>query len=412
MKLGGEQLASHHIFRQKHTDLNEIYYVMALRSFIVSFVGIFVPIYLWNLGYSLADILLIEFLIYFGEALLEIPTAYLLARYGAKKLIAISMPILVAHFLILWTIPNFHWSMPVISFSASLATVLFWQAYHWDFSKAKHNHEASKEVSVIVIISSITGASAPFIGGFIASRFGIDYVFGIVAVLLFFTLIPLFRKAPNHIKRKIDYHKLKMKRIKFQIISYAGLATQGAVGAVIWPIFVFLIVKTYENVGIVTSLALTLTLFITYFLGKSADHGNRHRYLRTGSFLMGLVYFVKAIASTFMHVFSLDFLSNIANSFFYAPFVSEYYLHADEESRIEYICIMESTSDLARACLLLTLLALTLFFDDRIVLILGLVFAGLASLLISLMPPSKDDVEIKDKTIKVQRMIRSKSEAH
>lgn len=409
MKLGGEQLAFHHVFRQKHTELNEIYTVMALRSFIVSLIGIYVPIYLWNLGYSLADILIIEAILYLGEALLEIPTTYLNAYFGPRKLIAVSMPVLVAHFLILWTIPTYHWSFLAIALSGSLATALFWQAYHWDFSKSKHNHEASRDVSVMLIFSSITGALAPFLGGFIASQLGINYVFGLVAFLLLFTITPLFKKGERHLSKKIDFQKIKMKTIKGDIISYWGLATQGAVGMVVWPLLVFLIVKTYQNVGLATSAALTLSLFFTYVLGKSADHGKRKKYLRTGSVLMSLVYFIKTVASSFLHVFSLDFLSNLANSFFYAPFVSEYYLHADEESRAEYISLMEIASDLARAFVLVLLLSLTLMFNDKGVLLWGLGFAGIASLLISFMPPAKCELAICDKTIKIQRQLKAKS---
>lgn len=411
MKLGGDHLALHHVFRFKHTELNEMYAVMAFRSFIVSLVGIFVPIYLWTLGYPLVDIFIIHLLIYLGDGILEIPVTFLLARFGPKRLIALSMPLLVAHFLILWTIPNFHWAIPIIAFSASIPLALFWQPYYYDFSKAKHSHEACKEVSLVLVLTSLTAALAPFIGGFIASHFGIGYVFALVAFLLVFAVAPLFKKGEQHVVRKIDYGRLKINKIREDLVSYWGMGTQGVVGMVVWPIFVYFIVKTYQNVGLATSMAMILTLVFTYLLGKSADHGKRQRYLKTGSFMMGLVYFVKAIASTFIHVFSLDFLSNLANAFFYAPFISEYYLHADEESRNEYLTIMEITSDLSRAFLLLFLAFLTLFFSDQTVLIIGLVLAGFGSLFISLMPPAKSEIEIKNKTIKVQRMIGAKNAA-
>lgn len=411
MKYGGDHLAAHHNFRIRYTQLNEVYSAMILRSFIASLLGIFVPIYLWNLHYPLYDILLVFMLTYLGEAMLEIPTTCLLGRFGPKKLMAASIPLLILHFSILSTIPKYHWPIPIIAISASAACALFWQAYHYDFSKAKHNHEASSEVSWVLILTSIVGGLAPFMGGYIATNYGINYLFGIAIALSFLIIIPLFKTGTDHKIIKADYNKLKIKKIRKEIIAYAGLGTHGIIGMVIWPLLVFLIVKSYQGVGAATSIALMLTLFITYFLGKSADHGKRHRNLKTGSFLLAFIWIVKIIASTFMHVFSLDFANNVANSFFYAPLMSEYYLHADEESRLEFISIMEIANDLSRAMPMLLLFSLSAFLSDRIVLILGLVIAAIGSLFISVMPPSKSDIEIKDKTIRTQRMIGAKSAA-
>lgn len=402
MKLGGEHLFSHHLFRLKYTELNEIYTVMAFRSFVVSLIGIFVPIYLWNLHYSLAEILFFELLIYLGEGLLEIPMAHLNARFGPKHLIAASMPVMVVHFLLLWTIPNYHWNIFFVAFTASLATALFWQAYHWDFSRSKHALKASSEVASIVILSSMAGATAPFLGGFISDQFGIGYVFMLVSFLLVFSIIPLFKTKELHVPQRIDFNRLKLAKIRNDLISYAGLASQGIVGMVIWPIFVYLIVRTYQNVGLATSGALLLSLFFTYILGKKADQGKRRAYLKTGSLLMSLVYFIKVIATTIFHVFSLDFFSNLANSFFYAPFVSEYYLHADEESRSEYIIVMEMTCDFTRALILIILLFFTLYYPDKTILIIGLLIAGLGSLLIGFMPQAKSEkLTINNTNIKI-----------
>jgi len=48
----------HHNFLHflKNRELNELYATMAIKSFSISLIGIFIPIYLLNLGYTLQSV--------------------------------------------------------------------------------------------------------------------------------------------------------------------------------------------------------------------------------------------------------------------------------------------------------------------------------------------------------------------
>lgn len=400
MKQGGEFI-HHHLFRLKFTELNEIYTVMTMRSFIVSLIGIFIPIYLWKLGYSFSTILLFYAVVYLVQAALQLPMAHLISRFGPKHLIAISMPLMIINYLMLWSLPEFSWPLWLVAFTEGIALVFFWQAYHWDFSKAKKCKSATSQLTSVYLLTSVAGAVAPFIGGFISTQFGIKYVFGLVAFLMLFTIFPLFATKEPHVSKKINFQKIKTKKIKKQVFSFMGLCTHGAVGQAIWPIFVFLIIKTYQGVGLVTSLSMIATLIVTYIIGKAADSGGRVRFIKMGSYLLSITWFLKTLATSFLHIFTFDFLNNLANSLFYSSFVSEYYLHADEESRTEYIVIMEIAADLSRVFTFFGLYLISLIFPIDVVFMAGLILAGFASLAIGLMPPSKRDVKIENQTIKI-----------
>ena len=53
LHLGGHDLIKYHHFRVKLTELNEMYFIMSARSVALSMIGIFIPIYLYNLGFPL-----------------------------------------------------------------------------------------------------------------------------------------------------------------------------------------------------------------------------------------------------------------------------------------------------------------------------------------------------------------------
>ena len=121
MSLSDHQMTQHQLFRIKHTELNEIFFVMSLRSFVCSMISIFVPIYLLLLGYSLFDILILHIVMYSTEMVFEYVSASYIAEVGPKHTIALSLIPLIAHFWMLSTLPSYHWPLWFIVFISIIA---------------------------------------------------------------------------------------------------------------------------------------------------------------------------------------------------------------------------------------------------------------------------------------------------
>ncbi len=392
MLLGEHQDTHHHLFRIRFTELNEIYTVMSLRSFALSMIGIFVPIYLFSNGYGLRQIFAFYLSLYFIEFLFEYFSARLIIKFGPLHVVAFSFPFLITYYWLLKTLNVYHWPLFIIVFSCAITLSFFWQAYHYDFSKTKHSNKATSDVSRLYIILAILGTVGPLVGGFVATSYGISTLFTIVITILLVAIIPLLNSDQSHKQTKFNLKKIKIKNIKRDLISYAGNGMEGATAAVVWPIFVFLIVGSYQKVGIVTSAALILTVIITYTVGKKADMSNRHKYIRIGSTLNGIVYFLQTLASTIVHVFVFNLLGSIVGSIKAAPYTSEYYLHADETSRSEYVFLMESVIDISRVLYFAILFSLTFVFpEQKTILIIGLILGGFGAFLLGLMPPANSE---------------------
>lgn len=404
MVQGGNSTLHHQIWRLKYTELNEIYVMTSLRSFACALIAIFTSIYFFKLGYSLRDIIFYYLVMYAAEAVFEIVSAYGISKLGPKKLIAASLPLLIIHFGLLLTIVNFHWPLWFIGAEGGFLLALFWQPYHFDFSKAKHREKSTKEVSKLYIALAVLGAIAPFVGGVIATNFGISYLFGLVILLLILAMFPLFKTSERFTpKRPLDVKRIKVKAILSDLISYIGSGWDSTVSATFWPIFIYFIVGSYQAVGIVTSIALVITVIVTYLVGKKADGGHRSQYVKYGSIIEGSIYFVQTLAQTATHVVFVNLAHGFSSSIFSSPYTSEYHLHADEYSRQEYIYTMETAIDLGRITLYGILGILTYFFPIKIVLVAALLLGGIGAMMTALMPPAKCDVcnGIQNKSIKL-----------
>lgn len=414
MSFNDHQNLQHQMFRIRFTELNEIFAVMSLRSLVNAMIGIFVPIYLYALGYSLANIFMFHIFMFSAEFLFEYVATNVVSKFGPKHAIAMSLPFTIVHFWMLSTLPAYGWPLWLVGVVNGVALALYWQGYHYDFSKAKRKNNVTNDLSRLYIMLAVLGAVGPFVGGYIATHYGFGILYGVILILLSLVFIPLMKKGEKHSARKVNLRRVHLGHIARDVISYGGTGIDGSVSLTIWPLFIFFILGTYESVGLVTSLALFLTIAVTYAVGKLVNNGNRYKYIRVGSLLDTIIYLMVIFIDSFVQVLSLNLARNVVGSLRAAPFVSEYYLHADETSRSEYIFFMESTIDLFRIVLFAALYFMTFFLANKQALIAGFIFGAIGALLVGLMPRSKCEMPFckEPKGIKLISKLRPQHETN
>ncbi|MDD5693072.1 MAG: MFS transporter [Patescibacteria group bacterium] len=391
MIISEDHLSQHHIFRIKNTELNEIYAVMSIRSLVIALINIFIPIYLYTITFSLQKIVIFYLVMFAGEALLEYPALKVIARFGPKHSIAFSLPFLVMFFWMLWTLPQSHWPLWLIGLVGSVSTAFFWQAYHYDFSKSKIKNKATKEISMLYIVLAVLGALGPLIGGLIAGYLGIGTLIGIVTGLVLLTIFPLYIQREPHVRHQTNLKKAFNINIFAQQIAYGGNGIEVNTTMVFWPLFLFFVVGTYQNVGFVTAAALFVTVIVTYFIGTVADRRSKTYFIGAGSLLTSVLGFLRIFVYSLPTALILNVVRGISHSIYESPFIAEYYLHADEESRPEYIFWMEFGIDIARVLYFGTLFVLSFYLNGNSLLVWALIIGAAATALMVFMPPAKNE---------------------
>ena len=119
----------------KNRELNEMYVSISIRSFALSLIGVFVPIYFYLIGYSLVSIFFFYMLQSLAQIIFSIPIAKISSKFGIKHLMGLSVPFLIVFFFLLYSIETFNWPLPLLSVFAGLSTAMFWLPYHIDFAK-------------------------------------------------------------------------------------------------------------------------------------------------------------------------------------------------------------------------------------------------------------------------------------
>jgi MFS family permease len=386
-----DHLAQHHLFRIKNTKLDHIYAVMSIRSFLIALINIFIPIYLYQLTFSIKQIILFELILFLGVAILEYPVLRLIARFGPKHAIAFSLPFLVFYFWGLWTIPQYHWPLWLIAIVGSIATAFFWQAYHYDFSKAKEDKKTSARASVFYTVIVILSALAPLIGGYIADRSGINILFGVTTGLVLITIFPLFVDREPHVRHTVNLRKAFNKNILRQQIAYGGSGVESSASLIIWPLFLFFIVGSYLMVGLVASSALVAAVLATYLIGHISKQRSKSYFISVGATLTAAISFLRVFVYSLGSALLVSIVRGLAHSTYESPFVADYYLHADEAGKPEYIFWLEFGADISRVLYFVILFILSYYLTGTSLLAWGLIIGAAATFLMVLMPKAQHD---------------------
>ncbi|HPR09998.1 MAG TPA: hypothetical protein PLJ04_00275, partial [Candidatus Saccharibacteria bacterium] len=146
------------LFKKRHfwrnvgfDELSELYTSEFLRSLAMSLIGIFVPIYLYKLGYSLTDIFGMQVI----WAAIRPPLSYMAAKsvaiFGPKHTMVLASIVQIVYLATLMSMQSAQWPLALLAVLGSLSYTLFNIAIQVDFSKVKHTEHGGKELGFLTI---------------------------------------------------------------------------------------------------------------------------------------------------------------------------------------------------------------------------------------------------------------------
>lgn len=379
-----------HYWRDVNFDeLTELYTSMVFRSLAIGLVGIFVPIYLYQHGSPVWEILFFYMIAFTAQLIASIMAAFIIARIGPKHTILLSYVFQAIGMLGLISLDRQDLPLSLIAITLGIATALFFTAFHVDFSKIKHTEHGGKEVGWMYIMQKVGAIAGPILGGLIAYKFGSQYIFVVALGLLCIGMLPLLATSePIKIKQKLDFRNLTIKSIKTDLISFSALALENSITLVVWPLFVGVLVfrdNPYIQLGSVASISIIASLVIARAIGNMIDKNKGRRLLQFGAISNAVLHLFRPFANGFSSVLALNIVNEGVTIAYTMPYVKGLYDAADDLQghRIVYICTLETMGAAARAIFYGAATLLAFSYGNSRVFFFGLFLVGsLASLVI------------------------------
>jgi MFS family permease len=348
-------------------QVKELFWSTAILDFAAYAVGIFEPIYLYTLGFSISRIILFYLAIY-ALYFLIVPLGGKIARtQGYEHSILYSTPFLVLYYLSLFAIPYHHFFIASAIIALALQKMLYWPGYHADFARFGEDGRRGREISNLAVLDSLVAILGPAFGGVIIATAGFKVLFIIVSFLILVSNIPLLTTGevfvPVQFSYKDAFRRLVRRDNRRRLFTYFGYGEE-LVAGLLWPVFIFLIIKGYASVGFLISASILLTTILTLYVGRIADMESRHGVLKVGVIFTFFTWLLRILVVSGVGVFMADSLYRISRGTIGVPLMILTYERAKKTSVMKSIIFFQMALALGKLIIGVAALILLFFFPN------------------------------------------------
>ena len=364
----------HHFHMHRIREMTALYWANSLRASATAFVVVLIPIYLMSIGFSLRQVLLVFIAEGLVWLLLLYPTMKLVHSLGSNLVMVFGIITVIGVMISLGILSSYPWAIVgVVVFKAMSS--LYWFALRLNFTSTTEGKEAGKKIGLTNALFLACMGIAPAIGGVVAELYGINWAYFIAVVIIMIACIPMLDAIEISKWPKPNLSLLHLKKISPDLIANAGSTVDDFVGALVWPLLVFIIIPNYAGVGILSALVVISAILISLWVGwREGKKGEAH-YLKQGSLVMSITNIFRFLSQTVSQVAGINLLAGVGQALYTTPLASRYYKNAAREPTLEYIFAMQVVSAVAWTVYPLLLIGLTFVLPDKEVLIVGALLA-------------------------------------
>ncbi|MCD6547618.1 MAG: MFS transporter [Nanoarchaeota archaeon] len=363
-----------HWFQKTNKELSEVYLTLYLRKFAISLINIFIPIYLYKIGYTLNQVIYFVITWFLFQAIggyIASKTSY---KIGTKHTIVISVPLLILFFLFLYEAPKLGNFIYLIAPLIGLSNGFYWVPTNAVFAKNSHKKSPGKETSYLMISSRLAGVLAPLIGGIIISNLKFHHLLSIVIALLFLSLIPLFLSKDYACKKKDMWLKLLKNNIRY----FIGYFFQGAIVIstfLLIPFLMLSLTNSYVSIGLVSTILLVGSFAVILIVGKLTDKFEGKKLIKLGGAIVSAAFLILSYSKNVNVIYLTTFIIGISTIMIYLPLFAISSIVSKKYNETEFMMLREFALCAGRIFMLILLLALPAFKIK-----IGFMIAALSSL--------------------------------
>ena len=396
----------HYFSSRLSGGLVSIYSSQVIANIASTLLGLFMPIFLFQLFSNKLSLMLVYYLVDYSiyMSFVALGARFSLNRIGIKTAIIISTVWGAGYYLVFYFMTSangligqtlgLHRQSVLILLGLSiffnnLFRWMYWVPIHTDLTKFTDKANRTRQLSILEASSIATNAIIPALAGWLLFTFGYNILF-IIALLIFcISVVPLFALPRAEETYSWTYRQtwkeLFSKKRRKAVLAYMGDGAENVVSGIIWPIFIWQILKgNYLTVGAISSAIVLSTVILELFVGKFADSGKRDKILHWGTFLYALGWIIKIFIDTAFQIFVVSTYQNLARIFTRTPFDSMFYEHAADQGHYvdEYTVVHEMALTIGRILIILAIIAVVPFFGIGPTFILAAVSTLLMNLLV------------------------------
>lgn len=339
------------------SEVAEIYMSRMLRIAALHMMSAFIVIYLYQNGFSVAQIAFVWALLYGFKAVIGLPLATVVAWIGPKHATFVSNILYIPAMVFFALLPEYGaWILiPALVFQA-VSTVLYTISHSVNFSKVKSLKSAGREIAIMNIVEKVTAGLSPMIGGFIALLWGPQAVIVISAVLFLFAAMPLMRTGEQvKTRRVLQFRGFPWRLFFRQVGAHFAFGFEAPAAGVAWSLFVAIYIigvgegnEVYAVTGMLLSVVFVVALIFSYVYGRLVDRKQGWLLYKIGIITSALTHTIRPFVTTTIAIAGLNAAREATNTAFMLPYTRATFDSADVSgARSTYLGFVEVTANIA-----------------------------------------------------------------
>jgi hypothetical protein len=323
-----------------------IYRVQAtrvLRSVALSFVSIYVPVFLLTHGFSLRETILF-FVVLHGVGLLAVFVLVvpMIRKWGMVRAIRWHFPLQMLFLGALLLGGGNGFSVWIAAVIGGIASMLYNVPLNVLFMRYTDREIVAKDFSLFFALPKIFGFVGPLLGAFLVVFVGFWATFVVAFLGLFISALPL-RALEND--ERVDMHLFDSLKILWRrkfLFFLEGFDNIVEESEWLWGIIVFLLIGSLATPGIVGSLEALGGAVFTIFVGRYVNKQKSTIVILSASmFLLALVWGARFFIATPLPAYLITVVSSFVMTLFLVSYFAMIYRKVKGDQDAEFIILRE-----------------------------------------------------------------------
>ncbi|HMQ02094.1 MAG TPA: MFS transporter [Candidatus Doudnabacteria bacterium] len=340
----------HYFATKVRKEIEHLYASTAIGNLAQAMITLFEPIFLYQVvGLSVTEVLLFMAVVYAVYVVFIPLGAKIASRHGYAHAILYSIPFQILFWLSLVGAQYSEWFLYAAPIFFAIQKTLFWPAWHATLARYADGRQVGREFSFMYAIMSLMQILGPMMGGFLALFLGSSSIFVIGSIIYVCSAIPLMWTAevftPKEYKFADTWKIYKQYPARFA--GYFGFGEELIV-LTIWPIFIFFLLKNYQDIGSLVTVATLVGTGLALLIGLYSDGHSKRNFLRLGNYFYVLSWLARIPAVSVFGAFFADGFSRTAKSMVFIPMSALTYERAESTQIMPYVVGFEQALSMGK----------------------------------------------------------------
>lgn len=334
------------------SDLKKYNIFIFITSFAKLLVEIFIPLILYNMSFTIKEIILFLILKY-SFCLLFIPVGYFIGKkYSVSTIMILSSIIFSITYIYLSQINRNLTSLIILSILYSSYLMFYWLGRHTYGLSIIEDKKTTDNVSLYNIFTILGGLFSPFIGSYIIEKTSTLTLSTIVLVLMIISIIPLTKIKKIKLNSNTQIKHIIKSFPKTNYI-FNTLDQLRYILYTVLPLWIYINIKSkYSYIGILNIITGLGSIIYIYLLSKKMDK-NKKDYLSLSLLIMGIIYFLKITITSNLAYLIITLFEGITKSSLDTITLRNTYVYQKNYCITSYIIFTEIINNIARTLFLI-----------------------------------------------------------